>query len=89
MNLFRKRQQVEPPAPPIEVRQDELTSAILEETAARTRVQETSAECARLDHEHRTWQQRRDSAYRAFNAALVTHAEAKAAIAHLSKEKAA
>jgi inorganic triphosphatase YgiF len=84
MSLFRRSLQTEPePAP--EQQPDALVLAITEEAAAAKVVQETSELCVQLDHEQKSWAQRRDIANRVFVAALQRHASAKAELARLLK----
>jgi hypothetical protein len=73
MNLFKAKPPIEPALPE--------PDAVTAERAAAAAVREASARCSALDVEKRSWETRRDAAYREFCDALKHHAEAKAALA--------
>jgi hypothetical protein len=62
-----------------------VADATAEKSAAREAVNEASALCAKLDDERRSWQRRRDEAYRAFCFACERHEVAKQRLAELSQ----
>lgn len=85
MNIFRRTQPAPAPTPAPEPRVDPLAVAGAEEAAAAEQERAASALCAQLDLEQKTWAQRRDRAYIQFCESLKRHADAKAALARLTK----
>jgi hypothetical protein len=90
MGLFR-RSQTEPATLPAPVPEPPSTLALALTAVAAAAQQERQASilCTQLDLEQKTWAQRRDRAYVAFCEALKRHADARAALARLTKQDAA
>jgi hypothetical protein len=86
-NLMEPEPVAEPQAVPelISAPADPIALAALEEKAATIQVQEMSIICNRLDAEQRSWQSRRDAAYKAFCEASERYSAAKQEVARLSK----
>jgi len=90
MTLFRSSRKTEqrptaPPSPPPSPTSSELENALTEESAASRDVSAASTLCTQLDEEWRSWERRREAAYRSYCAAAQRHAQAKARVADLSK----
>lgn len=79
-SLFRSKSPTEPAPEPAPV-----LDAITAEREAAATVRDCSARCSALDAEHRTWETRRDAAYRDFCESLKQHADAKERLAAASK----
>jgi hypothetical protein len=66
--------------------QRDLDAAVAEETIAAEQAREASLLCKALDTEHRSWESRRNTAYKQFCTAAQRHQAAKARLEHLSSQ---